>query len=156
MARLKVAVLISGRGSNLQALIDAFREADFPAEIVLVISNVPDAGGLERARRAGIAAQVIDHRKFQGRAPFEDALDAALRAAGAEHWALESPQEKIPRDEEDNAQDLFAIETSTSAMDDSRSCVVPVTSSKHVPQQEHCVEEHAGRHAFDHGPRGGP
>ena len=84
MARLKCAVVISGRGSNLQALIDACRAPDFPAEIVLVISNVPDAGGIERARRSGIATQVIDHRKFQRREPFEDALDAALRAARVE------------------------------------------------------------------------
>jgi len=84
VARLRVAVLISGRGSNLQALIDACRAPGFPAEIVLVISNVADAGGLERAQRSGIATQVIDHRGFQGREPFEDALDAALRAARAE------------------------------------------------------------------------
>ena len=84
MARLRVAALISGRGSNLQALIDACRQPDFPAEIVLVISNVPGAAGLERAARAGIPTKTIDHRAFQGREPFEDALDAALSQARAE------------------------------------------------------------------------
>lgn len=84
MARLRVAALISGRGSNLQALIDACRQTDFPAEIVLAVSNVPGAGGLQRAARAGIATRTIDHRAFQGREPFEDALDAALSQARAE------------------------------------------------------------------------
>ena len=84
MARLRVAALISGRGSNLQALIDACGQQDFPAEIVLVVSNVPGAAGLERAARAGIATRTIDHRAFQGREPFEDTLDAALSAARAE------------------------------------------------------------------------
>ena len=81
---LKVAVLISGRGSNLQALIDAERQKDWPARIVLVISNVPGAQGLERAEKAGIATQTIDHTKFEGREPFDRALTAALEKAGAE------------------------------------------------------------------------
>jgi phosphoribosylglycinamide formyltransferase-1 len=84
MARLKVGVLISGRGSNLQALIDACAGPDFPAEIVLVISNNADAQGLERAHAAGIATKVIDHRSFANREGFDTALDAALRRAGAE------------------------------------------------------------------------
>jgi phosphoribosylglycinamide formyltransferase 1 len=84
VARLRVAALISGRGSNLQALIDACRQPDFPAEIVLVVSNVPDAAGLERAARVGIPTKTIDHRAFQGREPFEDALDAALSDARVE------------------------------------------------------------------------
>ena len=81
---LKVAVLISGRGSNLQALIDACAVPEFPAEIVLVIANVEDVYGLERARLAGIRCGVIDHRAFAGREPFELALHAALVEAGAE------------------------------------------------------------------------
>jgi len=84
VARLRVAALISGRGSNLQALIDACARPDFLAEIVLVVSNVPGAAGLERAARAGIPTKTIDHRAFQGREPFEDALDAALSAARVE------------------------------------------------------------------------
>ncbi len=84
MARLRLGVLISGRGSNLQALIDAGRDPTWPAEIVRVIANRPGVEGLERARRAGLAAEPIDHRAFAGRAPFEAALTAALEAAGVE------------------------------------------------------------------------
>jgi phosphoribosylglycinamide formyltransferase-1 len=84
MARLKVGVLISGRGSNLQALIDACAAPDYPAEIVLVLSNRADALGIERARRAGLKTTVIPHRDFAARESFEVALDGALREAGAE------------------------------------------------------------------------
>lgn len=84
MARLKVAVLISGRGSNLQALIDACARPDFPAEIRLVLSNRADAAGLERAKRAGIPTQVIPHRDYASRDAFDATLDGALRAAGIE------------------------------------------------------------------------
>jgi phosphoribosylglycinamide formyltransferase-1 len=84
VARLKVGVLISGRGSNLQALIDAVADPAFPVEIALVLSNKADAFGLERARRAGIPAQVISHRDFADKAAFESAMDAALQAAGVE------------------------------------------------------------------------
>ncbi|MBK8211347.1 MAG: phosphoribosylglycinamide formyltransferase [Rhodospirillales bacterium] len=84
MARLKVAVLISGRGSNLQALIEACAAPAFPARIVLVLSNVADVFGLERAAAAGIATRVVDHRGFDGREQFEEALHRALIEAGAE------------------------------------------------------------------------
>ncbi len=84
MARLKLGVLISGRGSNLQALIDACATAEFPAEIRIVIANRADAAGLARAQTAGIATQIIPHRDFESRAAFEAALDAALREAGVE------------------------------------------------------------------------
>jgi phosphoribosylglycinamide formyltransferase-1 len=84
VARLKVAVLISGRGSNLQSLLDAAALPDYPAEIVLVISNRADAGGLERAARAGVRSLIIPHRDFASREAFDGALDRALRAAGAE------------------------------------------------------------------------
>lgn len=84
MARLKIAVLISGRGSNLQALIDACAGPDYPAEIVMVISNVPGAQGLDRAATAGLETRTIDHREFDGRPAFEAALDEALSACGAE------------------------------------------------------------------------
>lgn len=84
MARKTTAVLISGRGSNMQALLDAAKDPDFPARIVRVISNVWDAPGLKRAEAAGIATSVIDHRAFNGRAAFEAALDQALRADGTE------------------------------------------------------------------------
>ncbi|UEM22595.1 phosphoribosylglycinamide formyltransferase [Skermanella mucosa] len=84
MARLKVGVLISGRGSNLQALIDACADPCFPAEIVLVLSNKADAYGLERARAAGIPASVVSHRDFADKPGFEAAMDAALRSAGVD------------------------------------------------------------------------
>lgn len=84
MARRRVAVLVSGSGSNLQALLDEAAAPDAAFEIVLVLSNRPDAFGLERARRAGVAARLIDHRAFDGREPFEAAVDAALREAEAE------------------------------------------------------------------------
>lgn len=76
--KLKLAVLISGNGSNLQALIDACTSPDFPAQIALVISNRPDAYGLERAKAAGIQALCIDHSAYANRQDFEAALQAAL------------------------------------------------------------------------------
>lgn len=88
MAKLKVAILISGRGSNMQALIDACAAASFPAEIVVVISNVPGAAGIARATSAGIPTLVIDHKGFAGRGGFEDALDQALRARDVELLCL--------------------------------------------------------------------
>jgi phosphoribosylglycinamide formyltransferase-1 len=79
MARKRVAVLISGRGSNMAALIDAAGDDAFPAEIVLVASNRPDAGGLTVATQAGIATETVDHTVFgKDRAGFERALQAAL------------------------------------------------------------------------------
>lgn len=85
MARLKVGVLISGRGSNLQALLDAAADPSFPAEIALVLSNKADAFGLERAARAGVPTAVIDHRAFPKDKPgFEAAMTAALDGAGVE------------------------------------------------------------------------
>jgi len=84
VARLKVAVLISGRGSNLQALIDACARPEFPAEIRLVISNDPAAAGLARASEAGIVTRVIPHKEFPDRAAFDGAIDQALAEAGIE------------------------------------------------------------------------
>ena len=84
MVRIRTGVLISGRGSNLQALVEAARRPDYPAEIVLVVSNEPTAAGLERAADAGIAPATIDHRAHPTRAAFEDALTEALEGAGVE------------------------------------------------------------------------
>ena len=79
MMKKRVAVLISGRGSNMVALIEAARGKDYPAEIALVLSNRPDAAGLTRARDAGIATAVIDHCRFSDdREAFERALDNEL------------------------------------------------------------------------------
>ncbi len=84
MAKLRVAVLISGRGSNLQALLDACGRPDFPAEIALVVSNRADAEGLRRAEEASVPTQVLDHRDFVQRAAFDAALDRILRAAAVD------------------------------------------------------------------------
>ncbi len=85
MRRRRIAVLISGRGSNLAALLAAARRADYPAEIALVLSNRPEAPGLAHAARAGVPGSVIDHRPFRGdRAAHEAAIDAALRQADIE------------------------------------------------------------------------
>ena len=84
-AKLRVGVLISGRGSNLQALIDASADPAYPAEIVLVISNRSEAQGLQRAADAGIAQQIIVERD---RAAFAAAADRALRQHGIELIAL--------------------------------------------------------------------
>lgn len=81
---LKVAVLISGRGSNLQALIDAAQAPDFPAKIVCVVANDPTAKGLDRARAAQIPALVVNHRDFKNRQEFEQAMDAKLNEYGVQ------------------------------------------------------------------------
>ena len=79
MARKRVAVLISGRGSNMVSLIEAAKASDYPAEIALVISNRADAAGLELARRTNVPTLVIDHRPYgKDRAAFESVLQRAL------------------------------------------------------------------------------
>lgn len=81
----KVGVLVSGRGSNLQALLDAIAaDPAFPAEIVLVIANIPGAYALERAAKAGVATRTIPHKEYPSREAFDAAMDAELRAAGVE------------------------------------------------------------------------
>lgn len=86
--KVRTAILISGRGSNMQALVEAAQAADYPAEIVLVISNRPDAAGLAWANERGIPALVIDHKEHATRGAFEDALQEALEAADTELVAL--------------------------------------------------------------------
>lgn len=82
--RKKVGVLVSGRGSNLQALLDACADPSYPAEIVLVISNVPGVYALERAEKAGVPTLTIPHKGFPSREAFDAEMDKALRAAGVE------------------------------------------------------------------------
>jgi phosphoribosylglycinamide formyltransferase 1 len=84
VTRKRVGVLISGRGSNLGALIEACKAPDYPAKIVLVISNIPSAQGLLRAKSALIPALVINHKDFATREGFDAALDTALNEAGVE------------------------------------------------------------------------
>jgi len=75
--RLPIVILISGRGSNLQSIIDAAQQ-DLPVEIRAVISNQPDAFGLERARRAGIEAMVLEHQSFPSRDTFDEELKLTI------------------------------------------------------------------------------
>jgi phosphoribosylglycinamide formyltransferase 1 len=82
--RARTVVLISGRGSNMSALIEAARAPDFAAEIVMVLSDEPGAPGLAIARKAGVASEAIDFRAYPGKTAFEAALDARLRAERAE------------------------------------------------------------------------
>ncbi|MEJ8573351.1 phosphoribosylglycinamide formyltransferase [Microbaculum marinum] len=82
--RVPVAIMISGRGSNMAALVEASRAPDFPAEIVLVLSNRPDAKGLETASAAGIATEVIDYRGKGSRKAFEEGASSAIERSGAE------------------------------------------------------------------------
>ena len=81
---MKLGVLISGRGSNLQALIDACASNVLPAEISVVISNRPNVAGLERAKKAGLKCLTIDHKFYKDRENFELALNDALEDAGVE------------------------------------------------------------------------
>ena len=83
-SKLKVGALISGRGSNLKALIDACATAEFPARIVVVISNVATAGGLSYAKDAGIPIAIVPHKEFSSREAFDEAIDAELRRAQVE------------------------------------------------------------------------
>ena len=85
---MRVAILISGRGSNMVALIEAAADPAFPAEIALVLSNRPEAAGLARAAAAGIATKVIDHKAYASREEFEAALDQYLRSMDVEIVAL--------------------------------------------------------------------
>ncbi len=87
--RVRTAILISGRGSNMAALIEAARDEAYPAQIVLVLSNVPQAGGLTLARAAGVEAVAVDHRPFgKDRAAHEAALNAELDSHDVELVAL--------------------------------------------------------------------
>lgn len=85
MSRVPVGVLVSGSGTNLQALLDAGAAPGFPARIAVVISNRPAVAALDRAAAAGVPAVLIDHRPYRGdRAAFDAALVAALRARSVE------------------------------------------------------------------------
>ena len=86
--RTRVGVLISGRGSNMMALVEAARAVDYPADIAVVISNRPDAPGLAWARAQGLVAIGLDHKAYASRAAFETALEAELTAANVGVVAL--------------------------------------------------------------------
>lgn len=80
MPKKRVAILISGRGSNMMSLVDAAHAENYPAEIVAVISNRPDAAGLAWAKAKGLATHVIDHKGYKDREAFESALEKQLKA----------------------------------------------------------------------------
>ena len=85
----RVGILISGRGSNMRALVEAAKAPDYPAEIALILSNRPDAAGLDYARTEGIPAAVVDHKPFRkDREGFERTMQAALESHGVEIVAL--------------------------------------------------------------------
>ncbi len=84
MSKLKIAVLISGGGTNLQALIDACKQPDYPAEIALVISNRTDAYGLKRAEEAHIPTKIINHKDFSSREKFDAQMDKEISSYGVE------------------------------------------------------------------------
>ena len=88
MAKLKVGVLISGRGSNMAALIAAAKAADYPAEVAVVVSNVAGAPGLKIAQDAGIATVAIPHKGFPDRETFDRAVSAELEKHGVGLVAL--------------------------------------------------------------------
>src|SRR5258705_13507542 len=88
MAKLRVAILISGRGSNMAALIEAAKAADYPAEIALVVSNVADAPGLAIARKEGVPTAVVAHRGQPDRETFDRAVSVELERHGVELVAL--------------------------------------------------------------------
>lgn len=81
MTKIRTGVLISGRGSNLQALIEACKSPTYPAEIALVVSNVPDVQGLARAEEAAIPTRTINHKDFDSREAFDAAVTRALKEA---------------------------------------------------------------------------
>ncbi|SON56324.1 Phosphoribosylglycinamide formyltransferase [Hartmannibacter diazotrophicus] len=88
MKKLRIGILISGGGSNMAALVKAAGEADFPAEVAVVVSNRAGAGGLAKAEAAGIATAVIDHKAFPDREAFDAAIDETLAAHGVEFVCL--------------------------------------------------------------------
>jgi phosphoribosylglycinamide formyltransferase-1 len=89
VTRKRLGILISGRGSNMEALLKAAQDSEWPCEPVLVLSNRPDAGGLDKARNYGVPAAAVDHKIYgKDREAFERAVDAELRNAGVELIAL--------------------------------------------------------------------
>lgn len=84
MTKRRVGILISGRGTNMVSLAEAARAPDYPAEIVLVVSNRPNAPGIDRAQALGLKTAVIDHKAFPSRETFDEAVEAALLAERVE------------------------------------------------------------------------
>lgn len=85
---MKLAILVSGRGSNLRAILSAIRSGDLAAEVAVVLSNRPGAAGLDIARAAGVPTATLDHKPFTSRVAFDAALAELLRSFGADTVAL--------------------------------------------------------------------
>ena len=79
LEKLKIAIFISGRGSNMLSIMEACKSPDYPVEISLVLSNRPDAAGIELAQKAGIPTEIVDHKQFLDREDFEDEVQERLR-----------------------------------------------------------------------------
>jgi phosphoribosylglycinamide formyltransferase 1 len=88
MAKRRLAILISGRGSNMMALVAAARAPDYPADVVAIVSSRPDAAGLAWARAEGLPATLIDHKAYASREAFDAAIDRVLTEADVEMVAL--------------------------------------------------------------------
>jgi phosphoribosylglycinamide formyltransferase 1 len=88
MVKKRLAILISGRGSNMMALIEAARAAEYPAEVAAIVSSRPEAAGLAWARAEGLPATLIDHKAYASREAFDAAVDQVLAEAGVELVAL--------------------------------------------------------------------
>jgi phosphoribosylglycinamide formyltransferase-1 len=82
MNKKRVGILISGRGSNMRAIVEAARNPDYPAQVVCVVSNKADAGGLDYARAQGIATHVVDHKNYASREDFDAAVNSYLQSQG--------------------------------------------------------------------------
>jgi phosphoribosylglycinamide formyltransferase 1 len=87
-AKKRLAILISGRGSNMMALVEAARAPDYPADIAAIVASRPDAAGLLWARAQGLPATLVDHKAYASREAFDAAVDQVLAAAGVELIAL--------------------------------------------------------------------
>lgn len=79
MKKLKLAIFISGRGSNMRSIIEACKQPDFPAEISVVVTNRPDAAGIEFAKSCGIKTEIVDHKSFENRESFEAEIQGRLQ-----------------------------------------------------------------------------
>lgn len=82
MKKLRLAVFISGRGSNMLSILEATKEPDFPAEIVVVVSNKVDAAGIQSAKENGISTEIVEHKHYKRREDFEDAIQERLKKYG--------------------------------------------------------------------------
>jgi phosphoribosylglycinamide formyltransferase-1 len=149
-ARKKIGVLISGRGSNMQALVRAAQNPAYPAEIAVVISNRPDAGGLGFATAQGIRTEVVDHKAYGSRDDFDRALDAALKRHEIELVACAGFMRVMTK---------FLVETWRDRMINIHPALLPAYKGLHTHERaladgarRHGATVHFVRHDVDSGP----